>query len=57
MRLYFSFLLLLIMFSGASAYEEISSTTSTTLWMPAVENHNIIIQGTNYEPAPAEPGN
>ncbi len=57
MRSYLSFLLLLVMLSGASAYVETSSATSTTLWMPDVENHNIIIQGTNYEPAPAEPGN
>jgi len=57
MRLYFSFLILLVMFSSVSAYVETSSTTSSTIWMPAIENHNIIIQGTNYEPAPAEPGN
>ena len=57
MKKIISILLLLVLLSGVFAYVETSSTTSTTIWMPVVENHNILIQSMNYYPAPAEPGN
>ena len=57
MRRFISILLLLALISGVSAYSETVRTSSTTLDLPIVEGSNIILESSNYEPAPAEPGN
>ena len=56
MKKIISILLFFVLISSVSAYSETSGTTSTTLNLPIVEGSNIILESSNYEPAPAEPG-